>query len=144
MLTGGGDHHALAGAMSGLVSALLVTPLDVVKIRLQNRPQHYHPLLQSQSAIATLQNIARHEGPRALFRGLSASVLAYIPDRMLWFYSYNLLKGSLSSNLLLPRDYTGIHLAATFVASSMCTIVVSPLWVVRTRLMVCSEIYHMF
>ncbi|KAJ3096297.1 hypothetical protein HK100_005600 [Physocladia obscura] len=161
------DHETLrqvvAGGTSGLVSAVLVTPLDVVKIRLQNQPRTPGATPRYAGTFATLATIAREEGIRGLFSGLSPSVLAYLPDRIIWFSVYHHSKRFLAAEfraflfeaLLLtllmfafsffhpdsrPDGNTAVHLIATLAASVACTIAVCPLWVIRTRLMAQSHI----
>ncbi|KAJ3026949.1 UNVERIFIED_CONTAM: hypothetical protein HDU68_004737 [Siphonaria sp. JEL0065] len=132
---------ALAGAASGLVSAAMVTPLDVVKIRLQN--QYYLPGVapKYKGTLPTLAKIWREEGLRGLFSGLTPSVYAYLPNQIIWFSIYHEAKRTLANDLGTPPEGTTIvHLLATLSASVACTIAVSPLWVVRTRLMAQSTI----
>ncbi|KAI9352652.1 mitochondrial carrier domain-containing protein [Obelidium mucronatum] len=132
---------ALAGAASGLVSAAMVTPLDVVKIRLQN--QYYSPGIDPKyrGTIPTLTKIWREEGVRGLFSGLGPSVYAYLPDRIIWFSVYHEAKRTIAKELgTAPEGTTAVHLLATLSASVACTVAVSPLWVVRTRLMAQSTI----
>ncbi|ORY35175.1 mitochondrial carrier [Rhizoclosmatium globosum] len=134
------DRHALrlalAGAASGLVSAVLVTPLDVVKIRLQN--QFFSPdvVPKYQGTFPTLAKIWTEEGFRGLFSGLAPSVYAYLPNQMIWFSVYHMSKDALAKELKTgPDGSTTTHFLATLTASTVCTVAVSPLWVVRTRLM---------
>ena len=78
--------QALAGAGAGLSSALLVNPLDVVKIRLQNQ------ISVSPGTYNTLVHICKEEGVAGLFRGISGTALAYTVDRAMWFPIYHTLK----------------------------------------------------
>ncbi|KAJ3376615.1 hypothetical protein HDU84_009686, partial [Entophlyctis sp. JEL0112] len=81
------------------VSAVLVTPLDVVKIRLQN--QFFAPgvVPRYSGTFPTLATIAREEGMRGLFSGLAPSVYAYLPDRVIWFSVYHNAKHALAAEL---------------------------------------------
>ncbi|KAJ3067989.1 hypothetical protein HDU98_008823 [Podochytrium sp. JEL0797] len=142
----------LAGAASGLgkcsliklsrmqnpnvthsVSAAMVTPLDVVKIRLQNQ-SHLNP--KYKGTFPTLAKIWTQEGVHGLFSGLAPSVYAYLPDRIIWFSVYHGAKRVLAKELgTEPEGTTTVHLLATLVASVAGTVAVSPLWFVRTRMM---------
>lgn len=71
--------YAIAGACSGLVSAVVVCPLDVVKVRLQYQTvDHYY-----KGTLGTLARIAREEGLRGLFSGLSPTGIKIGSERMI-------------------------------------------------------------
>ncbi|KAI8607618.1 mitochondrial carrier domain-containing protein, partial [Chytriomyces sp. MP71] len=127
---------AIAGAASGLVAAVLVTPLDVVKIRLQNQAFTPNTAPKYKGTFPTLATIWRQEGLKGLFSGLAPSVYAYLPDRIIWFSVYHSARTHLAQALGTPPEgTTTVHLLATLSASTACTVGTSPLWVVRTRLM---------
>jgi len=74
--------HAVAGASAGVIAATFVCPLDVIKTRFQ---MHGWPKLAPGTAggsviIGSLEQIARREGFRGLYRGLSPTVLALLPN----------------------------------------------------------------
>jgi solute carrier family 25 folate transporter 32 len=64
--------HIISGAASGLVTAILVCPLDVVKFRLQASKASLSRNLGTKS---TLISIAKREGIPGLFSGLHPTVL---------------------------------------------------------------------
>ncbi|XP_020521604.1 nicotinamide adenine dinucleotide transporter 2, mitochondrial isoform X2 [Amborella trichopoda] len=71
--------NAVAGAGAGAIAATFVCPLDVIKTRLQvhGLPKH----AQGGSLIvASLKQIVKTEGVRGLYRGLSPTVLALLPN----------------------------------------------------------------
>ncbi|KAJ1559478.1 hypothetical protein HK405_010493, partial [Cladochytrium tenue] len=164
----------VSGAISGLTAAVLVTPLDVTKVRLQNqvvlsRPPRSDIFSTSTAAAAlpsdraqasgtpappprpkyrgtlrTLRLIHREEGFRGLYSGLTPSVLAYIPDRAIWFTLYHESKifigyamarevasgwapadGSLSNNSIV---------IASSIAKCAASLATYPHEVLRTRL----------
>ncbi|KAJ3256365.1 hypothetical protein HDU77_003171 [Chytriomyces hyalinus] len=127
---------ALAGAASGLVAAAMVTPLDVVKIRLQNQYFSHDVQPKYKGTFPTLSKIWAEEGVHGLFSGLAPSVYAYLPDRIIWFSVYHGGKKHFAELLGTPPEGTTVvHLLATLTASIASTVGTSPLWVVRTRLM---------
>ncbi|OIW02341.1 hypothetical protein TanjilG_11235 [Lupinus angustifolius] len=70
--------NAGAGAAAGAIAATFVCPLDVIKTRLQ---VHGLPPAQKGSIIITsLQNIFKTEGFRGMYRGLSPTILALLPN----------------------------------------------------------------
>lgn len=71
-----------AGAGSGVVSALVTCPTELVKIRQQSAPPHLSP-----STLSVCRSIIRNNGVRGLYRGFAATAmrdLAYGP----YFCSY--------------------------------------------------------
>lgn len=124
------EHNLIqiaAGAFAGLSSALLVNPLDVVKIRVQNS--------YKKSSRDCFHEIWRTEGSRGFFRGINATAIAYSLDKAIWFSSYVKIKMLLtdlldiSTNSLLNQFYSSVAASAITI---LCT---NPLWMIRTRLM---------
>ncbi|KAI8847661.1 mitochondrial carrier domain-containing protein [Chytridium lagenaria] len=130
-------QYSIAGAGSGLIAAVIVTPLDVVKVRLQN--QSYGPNVQPRykGTFKTLATIWREERIRGLYSGLSPTIIAYLPDRALWFTVYHGCQDRLATfkEGRYVNTTTG-HVLATIVASISSTVLTTPIWVVRTRLMI--------
>ncbi|TKY69332.1 Nicotinamide adenine dinucleotide transporter 2 [Spatholobus suberectus] len=125
--------NAGAGAAAGAIAATFVCPLDVIKTRLQ---VHGLPPGQKGSVIVTsLQNIVRNEGFRGMYRGLSPTILALLPNWAVYFASYEQLKGLLRSSADGCNELTTtgniIAAAGAGAATAICT---NPLWVVKTRL----------
>jgi hypothetical protein len=72
----------IAGSGSGVVSALVTSPLDVVKIRAQAGGK-------SRGMCVTLSDIFKAEGIRGLYRGLTPTLSALVPTWGLFFMTYN-------------------------------------------------------
>ncbi|KAJ3145091.1 hypothetical protein HK101_002548 [Irineochytrium annulatum] len=134
------EHHrawipSVAGAGSGLIAAVLVCPLDVVKVRLQNQivlpgtPPLYR------GTFSTLGTVWRKEGLRGLFSGITPTVIAYLPDRAIWFTLYDAGRTRLPELIGMRKDSTAVNLLATLIASVTSTAATTPIWVIRTRLM---------
>ncbi|KAJ3186573.1 hypothetical protein HDU85_007393 [Gaertneriomyces sp. JEL0708] len=135
-------RHTVAGACAGLISSVLVCPLDVLKIRMQNQVHQPGVTPKYHGTGSGLRIIWKEERIRGMFRGLSATTIAYIADRAIWFGAYNRLKNFLAKAAGRNPDDTGslIHLQTTIGASLITMAVVNPLWVVRTRMMVQSNV----
>lgn len=58
------------GGMASCTAAIIVHPLDLTKVRLQNSKGN-----QNVGMLGTVKNIIRTEGPLKLYAGLSASIL---------------------------------------------------------------------
>ncbi|CAI9288872.1 unnamed protein product [Lactuca saligna] len=80
----------LCGGLAGSTAALFTTPFDVVKTRLQTQipgsVSRYHGVFD------TLKDIAQHEGPKGLYRGLTPRLAMYMTQGALFFASYESFK----------------------------------------------------
>ncbi|CAH1451408.1 unnamed protein product [Lactuca virosa] len=80
----------LCGGLAGSTAALFTTPFDVVKTRLQTQipgsVNRYHGVFD------TLKDIAQHEGPKGLYRGLTPRLAMYMTQGALFFASYESFK----------------------------------------------------
>lgn len=124
--------NAGAGAAAGAIAATFVCPLDVIKTRLQ---VHGLPPAQKGSVIVTsLQNIVRTEGFRGLYRGLSPTILALLPNWAVYFTCYEQIKGLLRSHEGCNELTTIGNIIAAAGAGGATAISTNPLWVVKTRL----------
>ncbi|KYQ91268.1 mitochondrial substrate carrier family protein [Tieghemostelium lacteum] len=77
----------IASIIGGMVTALTVTPLDVVKTRLQTSTKS-----KIGGTVDTLIKITRTEGIHTLWRGLGPSLLMTIPSSTIYFTTYEHLK----------------------------------------------------
>lgn len=79
--------HAVAGATAGLLQSFVCSPVELAKTRLQ--------LGCSGSAgkgpLSCLVDVARREGPTALFRGLGLTILRDTPAFACYFLTYEAL-----------------------------------------------------
>lgn len=121
--------------LTGVLAATFVCPLDVIKTRFQ---VHGLPKLGSGSIkgsliLGSLEQIIRKEGVRGMYRGLSPTVLALLPNWAVYFSVYEQLKGLLCSNADGDQLSVGANMIAASVAGAATTIVTNPLWVVKTR-----------
>lgn len=126
--------HAGAGAAAGAIAATFVCPLDVIKTRLQ-----VHGLPSGQRGgsiiVTSLQDIMRSEGFRGLYRGLSPTILALLPNWAVYFTVYEHLKGVLHSDGDDGHQLSfGANMVAAAGAGGSTATATNPLWVVKTRL----------
>ncbi|KAF4467398.1 mitochondrial carrier [Fusarium albosuccineum] len=149
--------HLLAGASGGLVTAVLTSPLDVLRTRLQSdfyqptsrpvqelrRPRQpattFSRLLSSSfshvpETLQIVRSIHYTEGWRGFFRGLGPSVAGVVPATAIKFYVYGNCK-HLSTRLFnLDEDDPVIHAQAAVVAGIATATLTNPIWLVKTRL----------
>ncbi|XP_008467192.1 nicotinamide adenine dinucleotide transporter 1, chloroplastic isoform X2 [Cucumis melo] len=126
--------NAGAGAAAGSIAATFVCPLDVIKTRLQ-----VHGLPSGQRGgsiiVTSLQGIMRSEGFRGLYRGLSPTIVALLPNWAVYFTVYEHLKGLLHSDGDVGHQLSfGANMVAAAGAGASTAIATNPLWVVKTRL----------
>ena len=79
--------NALAGAAAGTIAAVIVCPLDVLKTRLQ-----VSTLRTGSNAYAStyhsLAHIVNTEGVKGLYRGLTPTIVALLPNWAVYFTVY--------------------------------------------------------
>ncbi|KNC55857.1 carrier protein ymc [Thecamonas trahens ATCC 50062] len=103
---------ALAGAGAGLACSMITSPIDLIKIQLQNQSAK-RKTAEYRGNIATIRHIVRVGGPLAIMQGLVPSFVREIPSYALYFSSYELVK-----RLLLPDELSADELSATAVATA--------------------------
>nr|DAD31856.1 TPA_asm: hypothetical protein HUJ06_010707 [Nelumbo nucifera] len=129
--------NAGAGAAAGAIAATFVCPLDVIKTRLQvhGLPNLPHSGSRGSLIITSLQNIIKNEGMKGMYRGLSPTILALLPNWAVYFTVYEKLKGLLHSHVDRDNQLTvGANMVAATGAGAATAIATNPLWVVKTRL----------
>ena len=126
--------NALAGAGAGAIAATIVRPLDVLKTRLQvstlrSGGDAYVSTYQS------LAHIAKTEGVHGLYRGLTPTIVALLPNWAVYFTVYESLKQVMSGG---EEGHNGPpqHMASAAGAGAATVLFTNPLWVVKTRLQV--------
>lgn len=125
----------VAGAASGFVAGVFVCPLDVIKTRFQAKSANY----RYSGFFNAFQTIIRDEGPASLFRGVVPVTIGYLPTWAIYFTIYERAK-NFYPKFYLENLGTNIeflnHFSASTTAGAFCSILVNPIWVVKTRLMV--------
>ncbi|XP_042484200.1 nicotinamide adenine dinucleotide transporter 1, chloroplastic-like isoform X1 [Macadamia integrifolia] len=127
--------NAGAGAAAGVIAATFVCPLDVIKTRFQvhGLPKLGNETIKGSLIVRSLEQIFRKEGLRGMYRGLSPTVLALLPNWAVYFTIYEQLKGLLYSDVGSHQLSIGANIVAAAGAGAATTIATNPLWVVKTR-----------
>ncbi|EFJ46784.1 hypothetical protein VOLCADRAFT_62332 [Volvox carteri f. nagariensis] len=122
--------NAVSGAVAGLVTAVFVCPLDVLKTRLQVTKA------SSTSISGGIRAIIAHEGTRGMYKGLGPTLLALLPNWAVYFVVYDSLKRRLGAVTPPQSAAEGplTHMAAAAGAGVTTILVTNPLWVVKTRM----------
>ncbi|XP_074278990.1 nicotinamide adenine dinucleotide transporter 1, chloroplastic-like isoform X2 [Silene latifolia] len=127
--------NAAAGAAAGVIAATFVCPLDVIKTRLQ---VHGRSTLENGAGkgsviVNSLGHIFHKEGLRGMYRGLSPTVLALLPNWAVYFTMYEHLKSHLGTDDGNHQLSVGANMIAASGAGASTIMVTNPLWVVKTR-----------
>lgn len=129
---GEGTVNALAGATSGLVSGVVVCPLDVIKTKLQVQGAFRGSGTDNTSfrgIRGMAKAIIREDGARGLYRGLTPLIVGYLPSWTCYFWVYKEMQGICGNSAPLTTV-----ISAT-VAGATSTLLTTPIWMVKTRLM---------
>lgn len=128
-------YDAVSGASAGAIAATLMSPLDVIKTRLQVYGLPDVPRNKGSVIVTSLQSIIRNEGLKGLYRGLSPTLAALLPNWAVYFAVYGQLKELLDSHGDGNGHLTfGANMIAASGAGAATAITTNPLWVVKTRL----------
>ncbi|KAF8638757.1 hypothetical protein AX17_001973 [Amanita inopinata Kibby_2008] len=155
-------QHFVAGGLGGMCGAIVTSPFDVVKTRLQSdlfrekrtaigvvraggggtatatmvasAPRVGGLLWNFVETGYILRDIYRIESPRALFKGLGPTLVGVIPARSINFFTYGNGKRIIAENFNHGHENTYVHLTAAAVAGIVTGTATNPIWVVKTRL----------
>ncbi|KAL5410452.1 hypothetical protein PMIN04_010633, partial [Paraphaeosphaeria minitans] len=147
-------EHLLAGASGGVVTAILTSPLDVLRTRLQSdfygtprslqrappgsKPTTTRPFLSLfrhvRETTQIVKSINNMEGWRGFYRGLMPSLAGVVPATAIKFYVYGGCK-TLGARLLgYQEDAALLHAQAAIAAGIATATATNPIWLIKTRL----------
>ena len=137
-------EHLVAGISGGVVSTLVLHPLDVLKIRFAVTTGEIKPN-GGLSATATqrpvysgltdaFRTIRRHEGFRGLYKGVTPNVAGAGSAWGFYFLFYQSIKTELQSGDATMQLGPGLHMLAAAEAGVLTLLMTNPIWVVKTRL----------
>lgn len=135
----------------GMATALLTSPLDVLRTRLQSdyyRSQLKSTTISSHTRFSLARSFIQHfsetfeilfsihrvEGWRSLFRGLGPSLTGVVPATAIKFYAYGNCKRLYPEVFGLDRDATSTHALSAATAGVVTGTATNPIWLVKTRL----------
>lgn len=123
---------ALAGAMGCGITHGAMTPIDVIKTRIQLEPAVYNT-----GMVGSLRKIVAAEGAGALLTGLGPTVLGYSMQGAFKFGGYELFKKTFIENLgfeTASRYKNSVYIGSAALAEFFADIALCPLEATRIRL----------
>ncbi|XP_008544650.1 mitochondrial folate transporter/carrier [Microplitis demolitor] len=127
-------QHFVAGISGGVLSTLMLHPLDLVKIRfaandgLSSTAPNYTGLRNA------ISEIVKSEGFRGLYRGVSPNVLGSGASWGIYFFIYNIIKKSIQNGDSESPLGPSLHLLAAAETGVLTLLMTNPVWVIKTRL----------
>ncbi|KAM9045152.1 mitochondrial thiamine pyrophosphate carrier isoform 1-T6 [Megaptera novaeangliae] len=127
---------AVAGSVSGLVTRVLISPLDVIKIRFQLQIERlsrsdpnakYHGILQAG------RQIWQEEGPTAFWKGHIPAQLLSIGYGAVQFLSFEVLTELVHRASVRDAQDFSVHFVCGGLSACVATLAVHPVDVLRTR-----------
>ena len=115
-----------AGALATVAADAVMTPLDVVKQRLQLANTPYKGMLDC------FVKMLKHEGPGAFYRSYQTTLVMNIPFTAVHFATYESSK--LSLNMGEEDEGIGVQMTAGGLAGGAAAAITNPLDVAKTRL----------
>ncbi|KAJ7595060.1 mitochondrial carrier protein RIM2 [Mycena floridula] len=138
-------QHFVAGGLGGMCGAIVTSPFDVVKTRLQSSlfrdsaraaivPARTGLLYHFVETTHIIRDIYVRESPRALFKGLGPTLVGVIPARSINFFTYGNGKQIIAKTFNDGVENSFVHLGAAAIAGIVTGTATNPIWVVKTRL----------
>uniref|UniRef100_UPI0037E9BDA3 solute carrier family 25 member 32b n=1 Tax=Semicossyphus pulcher TaxID=241346 RepID=UPI0037E9BDA3 len=124
--------NLVAGLSGGVVSTLVLHPLDLVKIRfavsdgLELRPKY-------SGILNCMKSVWQQEGLRGLYQGVTPNVWGAGASWGLYFLFYNAIKGYTKEGRQTELSATE-HLVSAAEAGILTLTLTNPIWVTKTRL----------
>ena len=130
--------HLVSGGVAGLVSAVMLQPLDLLKTRLQQQPkenQKYRPtMVKELRKLASIKDLWRGVLPSTLRTSVGSGLYLSILSRSRQYLALTKATVDNSSAVsALPKLSHAENLASGFVARALVGLITMPITVVKTR-----------
>lgn len=117
----------LAGAIARVGSATVISPLELIRTKLQSQRQSYRELT------TLIHSAVRTEGWLSLWRGLGPTLLRDVPFSAMYWYNYEIGKSFLCKWYNTREPTFAITFASGAMSGSIASVVTLPFDVVKTR-----------
>lgn len=123
-----GSHIPLvAGALARLGAVTVISPLELVRTKMQSRQLSYSELQ------VCIRSAVAQDGLLSLWRGLGPTVLRDVPFSALYWFNYELLKTQLCEQSRVTQANFSISFTAGAISGTIAAILTLPFDVVKTR-----------
>ncbi|XP_061568666.1 probable mitochondrial glutathione transporter SLC25A39 isoform X1 [Cololabis saira] len=123
-----GSHvPLLAGALARLGAVTVISPLELVRTKMQARRLSYRELQ------VCIRSAVAQDGLLSLWRGWGPTVLRDVPFSALYWFNYELVKARLCERYQMSQANFSISFTAGAVSGAIAAILTLPFDVVKTR-----------
>lgn len=124
-------RNAVCGGLAGIISSLVLCPVDNVKIRLQTNS--YNSNGGGASSFQMAKNILAKNGIKCLYRGFGVTIGRQGPGFVVYFSIYDSVRASIISSWGNDRQLLS-SIVAGGIAGSLGWAIVYPLDFIKTRI----------
>lgn len=117
----------IAGGLARLGAVTVITPLELVRTKMQSRRVSYSELR------VCIRSAVTQRGVLSLWRGWGPTVLRDVPFSAMYWFNYELLKAELCERYRTPQASFPISFAAGAVSGAIAAITTLPFDVVKTH-----------
>ncbi|TFK28636.1 mitochondrial FAD carrier protein [Coprinopsis marcescibilis] len=125
--------HAVAGLGAGVVTTLVMNPLDLLKIKFQVNTGKLAGGMGTQMWLA-LKDIQQRQGWKGMYRGIGPNIAGNASSWGLYFLFYNMLKKSAGGGDVTKQLSAPEYLLCSAQASAVTAVITNPFWLVRVRM----------
>ncbi|XP_041825748.1 solute carrier family 25 member 39 [Melanotaenia boesemani] len=123
-----GSHvPLLAGGLARLGAVTVISPLELVRTKMQSRQLSYSELRMC------IRTSVAQGGLLSLWRGWGPTVLRDVPFSALYWFNYELVKVQLCEQYQMPQANFSISFTAGAISGAIAAILTLPFDVVKTR-----------
>ncbi|XP_068606050.1 mitochondrial glutathione transporter SLC25A39 [Brachionichthys hirsutus] len=117
----------LAGAVARLAAVTVISPLELIRTKMQSRRLPYGELS------GCIRSAVNQDGLLSLWRGWGPTVLRDVPFSALYWFSYELVKSRLCEERRLTQTNFSISFTAGAASGAIAAVLTLPFDVVKTR-----------
>lgn len=131
-------RKVLIQTFSGMMGALtiqLLHPFDLLKARFQSHdsgPKSQNVVPKYNSVLHSLKTILKEEGPSAFFRGAGISFVGNQVSYALFFGLYEISRQKIIEKFKLKNEFF-LSFCASTVSAIVSSMLVQPIWMLKTR-----------
>eukprot|EP00096_Caligus_rogercresseyi_P005487 TRINITY_DN2102_c0_g1_i1.p1 TRINITY_DN2102_c0_g1~~TRINITY_DN2102_c0_g1_i1.p1 ORF type:complete len:326 (+),score=61.94 TRINITY_DN2102_c0_g1_i1:393-1370(+) len=127
-------EHLVAGFSGGVISTLLLHPLDLLKIRFAVDDGKARMRPKYSGLGHAVSSIFKQEGLKGFYKGVTPNIAGAGTAWGLYFLFYNKIKSMEQKGDTKTQLSPGIHMLCAAEAGIMTLILTNPIWVIKTRL----------